>query len=174
MIYFPFGGALLSVTISSLYGFFFGCIFRLIGKTPTIINIVLSIPKESLFFGGSFFSRKSCIFGCNKSENKIVSGFLIFVSVLLFSLGFVLISYISCDGEVRFYILIIAIASFCISIVFKWILELVIKLSNNMIFIVLIILRIMLYPIHVILMNLIGKYYVMLRKLEKRIPRLSK
>ena len=174
MIYLSFQGVIVSVLGAMLYGFLFGCAYHIIGKIPVIFKVLLGIPKESLFYSGSVFSREKCISNKFKSENKFINGSYLILSVFLFSIGYLLLSYVTHDGEIRIYILLLSLFGFLASFCIKVLLNLAVDCFFRLLFIAVLFLRTSLFPIHIILMALNKRYKLLLSKVEKKLPLVKK
>lgn len=94
--------------VTSLFSFFlYGLAFSLL---ITIFNLCLSLPEII------FRILKNESFATIYSDFIKTSGSLsIFISIISFSFGFLLISYLSVDGLIRIYFLLMSIISVWIS-----------------------------------------------------------
>ena len=75
--------------------------------------IFANIIKESFFWKGRLFAVNNDVFSINKQEadSRYLLGPKIISKMLLFTLGFYLVSYVFLDGEIRLYMLCISIAT---------------------------------------------------------------
>ncbi len=103
------------ILLSVLYAIIYGCFFALLLSALLLIKGVIKGGRESLIsvirfdkiFPLPSFSQ------IQASENP--GAFLSAASIILFAVGFSLLSYFSLDGEIRLYMLILSFASFYLS-----------------------------------------------------------
>ena len=111
MIAFTYGEIVSSILLAILYGCLYAVLFSLV---CLIVNMVLSLPKiirDTLSFD-KILPPPS--FKNLKTDNSC-GGFLSFICVILFTIGFLLLSYLALDGVIRIYMLILSFASFYLS-----------------------------------------------------------
>ena len=149
MIAFTLGEILSSLIYAAIYGAVFSAVYSGI---KLLCDTVLSIPGliGNIFVYESIFHLPN--FRKNIVRRKIGSIFTLLL-IILFTLGFVLISYLTLDGVIRLYVLFVAFASFylsnfvfcdILSRVFLWIFDQILKL-------VCLIVRILIHPFRMLI-----------------------
>lgn len=111
MISFSLGEILGSVIYALAYGVVFSVAFSLCRLIRGILFALPEITIESIKYKKIFPlpNFKQYI------DPKIIGPLFGFVWIIIFTLGFILISYFSLDGVIRIYMLLIAFASFYLS-----------------------------------------------------------
>ncbi len=128
MMHFTSGEILISLLYAVVFGIGFfvfytsACIFkyelvRLIGVLPSTFRYDKILEKPTKIQGR-----------CEKQQGVIFA----FMSVIIFAIGFILLSYYALDGCIRVYLLLFALSSFFIpkvlfyekiALIFEWIFE---------------------------------------------------
>ncbi len=137
------------ILASILYSLGYGALFFvLISALRLLLSIVSAIPtivKKQIVFSKvlPLPDFKECI------KPRGVGGVFLFLSIIAFSLGFVTISYISLDGMIRIYMLILSFAAFYLlnSAFFNFLSRIYICILNLGLRIMTLILRVVFYPI---------------------------
>ena len=173
MIYFSFQEILFSVVASLIYGLGFGSCYHLLSVFGRMLKALLSLPREALFYRGSIF--------CVERRKGEARGFLsdlsgnikVFFFTVLFVVGYILLSYLTLDGELRLYTLALSALGFLSSVLLKIPL---LKLVDALFFVwklFVILLRFLCYPLRFAARFLIDLLYRQARKIEPYIPRLG-
>ena len=100
------------IALSVIYAMLFGCVFAgVLSIICLLCDLVLKIPKmmKDIIVFEKILPAPS--FDFLKSRRKD-GGFIAFFSVILFTLGFLLLSYYTLDGIIRIYMLILSFAAF--------------------------------------------------------------
>lgn len=171
MMFSTFSEVIFSIFSSIIFGVIFGAIYHTINEIPKLMKAILKIPKESLVYSGSIFSHAKCIRGGLKNENKLICGIYVFISVFIFAIGYILLTYYSCDGEIRLYTFLFSVFGIILSTVFKIGLSLLLNLIYRGLFLATVICRFGLFPLHVITNKIHRRYKCFLSYIEKRIPK---
>ena len=111
MIGFTSREILLSVLFSAIYGVVFSVIYQLL---ITLFHVLKSTPDLIINILKSSKILPAPDVKCLVKDQKVGGGFAFF-SVILYFLGFLLLSYLSLDGQLRLYMLVISSASLYIS-----------------------------------------------------------
>lgn len=136
------------ITRSILYASSFGILFSFIYTGVRLFkSILLTIPefiRELFVFDRLFYTpdfKKSMILMKN-------GRLMTFISILLFSLGLVTVSYLSLDGEIRIYMIVFSFASFYLAniVFFRILLKAIIFILDLFLRVICIALRMMIFP----------------------------
>ncbi len=111
MIGFNIGEIFNSVIYAFAFGVIFSVAFSLCRLVRGMLASILDVTSEFIKFSKIFPLPNFKKF-INPKKNGAVFSFL---SIIFFTLGFILISYLSLDGTIRIYMLIVSFASFYLS-----------------------------------------------------------
>ena len=102
-----------SIVSALIYGTFFEILCIIIYSFCTLISELISLPRKVFFYGGKLMSSPYATVADNNSPTRVrgAGAFVLIVKVLLFSLGFLLLSYYSLDGVIRAYLLLLSLSS---------------------------------------------------------------
>ncbi len=118
------------------------------------LGYILSLPRHALIYEGRILDLpkqgdKSGVIRNTRSVGEILTA----LKIILFAVGYIIFSYYALDGEIRLYTLALSLVAFFLAR--KLLSGLSVKLSDKLIFAIfaipLLILRILIYPIHLIL-----------------------
>lgn len=171
MIYFSYGEILFSSLSALIYGVAFGMIYQIADKIPLMIRAMTWVPKDVLFYEGSINTTRSRIKPDNIRKNKLAGNIRVLLLIYSFSIGYVLTSYYSSDGEIRLYVLALALSGVKLSYLFKKSIERILKLFSFLRLLTVFVLRIPCFPIHILLRFIKSKYLGLLRRVETHIPK---
>lgn len=144
MINFSLEEIIRSILYASSFGILFSFLYTAIRLLKSILLTIPDVIRE-LFV----FDRLFCTPDFKKSMLLMKNGRLMtFISILLFSLGLVTVSYLSLDGEIRIYVIVFSFASFYLAnIVFLRIfLKVIIFILDLLLRVICIALRMMIFP----------------------------
>ena len=149
MITFSAREILISCAVAGAYGTFFAVLLYFIFAVMRETKYILRVPKLAVVYYGSPFdlpSRDKSI----KNVEALGSNIRVAVCITAFTVGYILCSYYSLDGSLRLYTAVLSVATFFLSRKYlkNAIDFLVEKVVFSLIYIPLLILRILLYPIH--------------------------
>lgn len=157
MINFTREEILLSMLYAAIFGAGFAAFISCFNVISSAMTTLPAIIREIFFFDKIFSPPR---FSPDELKAKKGIIFTIF-SILLFSFGFSVLSYISLDGQIRIYMVVLSFASFYLSkitfcdifirlflVAFKWILSLLC-----------ILLRVLIYPFRLLIqrINILNK-----------------
>lgn len=120
------------ILISLLYAVVFGALFFILYSAVSILKYELGRLIDILptvFQYDKILEKPTKKQGRNENQE---GGAFAFMSVIIFALGFVLLSYYALDGCVRIYLLLFALSSFFIpkallyekiALIFEWVFE---------------------------------------------------
>ena len=108
MMHFTFSEILQSLFHSLIYGVIFYLIYKLISTVLTFFRTLPNIIYRILHFSKS--QKVTSLINC--SEKQKCCGTLVSVYFIIFTIGFLLLSYYSLDGIMRAYTLLISLSSF--------------------------------------------------------------
>lgn len=142
---------LASTLHAAIYGLAFALFTVLANATSKELARLIALPREIFCYNGKILEMPnlSFVFKSNGKTQRISKGIFVFLSVFLFTLGFVLLSYYSLDGSIRLYMLAISIIVMICSkpFLYKSIFILIDKLFKSFLVIFVITLRILTIPI---------------------------
>lgn len=153
MNYFTLKEIFNSVIYSIIYGFIFSAFYNLEKTLISNAKDIAEIPRNAIYYDKVFSLLKQ-----EKNYKFSIGKIFIFVSILLFTIGYVVLSYFALDGLIRFYVLFFSLISFYLSniLVFSKLGKLLYYTISFVLSLVTISLRLILYPIKV-LHNIIKK-----------------
>ena len=136
---------LYSVLYALVYGAGFALIYRFVSLLFRMLKSIPSICSDALFSKDNFKFNNT--FDYVKKQN--VGAIYRFLSVIAFALGFILLSYLALDGEIRLYMLILSTASvylvnLAFSVVFN---RLFVFLINALVFAFVFVIRVIFLPL---------------------------
>ena len=108
---FSFSEILCSVFCAILYGAIFSILYCTIECLIYFLNLCKYIPKHGIFYSKIL----SLSIDTDVKETNKKNTFFIFLRIIMFAIGFMLLSYITLDGKIRLYMLILSSASYLIS-----------------------------------------------------------
>ena len=99
------------ILFSILYSLIYGGIFALF---VCFLSVLSTMIKNGAYMLACFFipGRKLTASDLRVFEKEEKSGFIIYLYIILFTLGFILLSYIALDGCIRAYTLLFSLISF--------------------------------------------------------------
>lgn len=106
MIFNDINTILHSIFFATIYGVLFAITSTIVSIMISLLSKLPEIIREVFVYDGLFSNPKFLL-----SKNTPTS-FSTFASVLCFTLGFIILSYYSLDGEIRIYMFIISTASY--------------------------------------------------------------
>lgn len=169
MIYFSLSKVIFSIFHALIYGILFGFICSVFKYIPPVLKNIIIIPKSLIVYSGPISSYR---FIKNRDKKATAFGNLaVFFKIVLFSLGFILLSYYSLDGEARFYLVVFSLIGVKLSRILSVLLYALLLPIKRILYFLLIFLRIILYPLKIIVYFILKKYIIALSKLEKHIPK---
>ena len=107
---------LYEILASTLHAAIYGASFALLIVFANVIlkefARLIAVPREIFCYSGKIFERPNPTFKLKRGgkARRISKGIFVFLSVFLFTLGFILLSYYSLDGSIRLYMLAISIS----------------------------------------------------------------
>lgn len=139
----------LSVLYAIIFGFCFFILFSLMNICRDFLRGIIPYLKEAVRFK-RIFPLPS--FNIYLKEGRSSALFLI-ISILTFSLGFILLSYLTLDLQLRLYMLVIYFASFYVSYFafFAFLKSVFLRISGLLLSLVCILLRVVIFPIKLII-----------------------
>ena len=169
MIYFSFRSIILSIIYALIYGAIFGFVINFIKQIPLMLKYIVSIPKALIIYTGPLNSvtyvKKY------KKKPNVISRLYVFFSIIIFSLGFLFLSYYAIDGELRLYLLLFSFLGIKASCSFILFINFTLLPFKKLIYMHIVFLRIIFYPIKLTVYFTYKKYIIVLTSLEKRIPK---
>ena len=111
MILFDYNDVLLSMLYALIFGFSFAFVYSIILLIKRALVSLPSIVKD-VFFLQKSITAKSFDYLLN---NVIPGRLLLAFSIVIYGIGFFLLSYVVLDGQIRIYMLIISFAAFYLS-----------------------------------------------------------
>ncbi len=108
MIAFSTYETIISVLYAALYGACFCILYSLMIILRNIINSLVDLMRNIVCYDKIFVLPKGIV---SKNDRNIGAPFL-FISVILYVIGIVLVSYAALDGIIRLYMIIISSALF--------------------------------------------------------------
>lgn len=114
MTFFTLEEILSSILSAALFGAVFAVILVVLAVVFKELQLILSLPWQVFSYQGSIKSKPTVRVLLPKSGkfSSFLDGAAVFVKILLFTVGFILLSYHSLDGSVRIYMLIISLAAY--------------------------------------------------------------
>lgn len=108
MIYFTAEELLRSVLHSIIYGAIYVVLMLVCSLLIYNLGVILSAPRSFVHYQKITELPSANAFGC---DTRVLGAASAFLKVLIFSLGYILLSYYSLDGMLRIYTLIISVLS---------------------------------------------------------------
>ena len=108
MIAFSTYETIISVLYAALYGACFCILYSLMIIIRNIINSLVDLMENIVCYDKIFVLPKGIV---SKNDRNIGASFL-FISIILYVIGIVLVSYAALDGIIRLYMIIISSALF--------------------------------------------------------------
>jgi hypothetical protein len=150
-----------------------GSVFHFGDLVPRGVYAILSFPVKAIFYEGKIIETQFHT-GNSKNKKKWRYGIALFFKTLIFSLGLILISYLSLDGEIRVYLILFSLIGFCLSFAVRFVLNKFLRLIIFIYRYILIFARYIFYPIHFVLYRLRSLFLKLCSSVEVRLPKIVK
>lgn len=160
MLYYSFYSYIAFAASALIYGLIFSFVILSISTVAFIISQIFRGVFLSVFYNGRLTDVLIPKSKEKKSkENKFLSNLACALKIIIFTLGFILVSYSAFDGEIRLFALVISILSFFVfsRYVFPIPERIIFLIFSKIIAYFCILIRIILYPLRRIVLCFVKK-----------------
>ncbi len=174
MSYFSITEIIFSIIYAIIYGVAIGSVYQLVDRVPALIKGVLELPRRVLLYHGSIFEKRAVGDAEKVTERRLSEGIKVFFQTVLFFIGYILLSYMVADGEPRLYILLFSLLGLWSSVALKFMILMLSRLLDRLCFVLIVLLRVITFPVHLILRLASRLVYKASKALNPYIPRIEK